>query len=223
MFNTNDRTMLSARLTRWSGLALMLAGALIAIPTLFHPSDADPRAFQSAAWAPVHALLIVGAISSLFGQIGLYRAQAERTGALGLAGFILSLSGTTLVVAALVADAFVIPVLAADPAGQALLDPAGPLFGGALGLVFLVMGVTFALGSILLGFATARAAVLPRWAGALILAGGPPLAFTPPLPPLVGIAGALLLGAGYLWAGYAIWAGQAADTVVQPRELGAAG
>jgi hypothetical protein len=30
---------------RWSGLALMLAGLLIAIPTLFHPSDADPRAF----------------------------------------------------------------------------------------------------------------------------------------------------------------------------------
>jgi hypothetical protein len=45
MFNANDQTMLSARLVRWSGLALMLAGLLIAIPTLFHPSDADPRAF----------------------------------------------------------------------------------------------------------------------------------------------------------------------------------
>jgi hypothetical protein len=171
---------------------------------------------------PVHALLIAGAICSLFGQIGLYRAQAERTGALGLVGFILGISGTALVVAALVADAFVLPVLAANPAGQALLDPAGPLFGGALGLIFLLMAVTFGLGSILLGFATARAGVLPRWAGALILAGGPLLGFTPPLPTYVGITGALLLGAGYLWAGYAIWAGQAAVAALQPRGVGAA-
>jgi hypothetical protein len=182
MFNTNEQTRDSARLTRGSGLALMLAGLLTAIPTLFHPSDADPRAFQSAAWAPVHALLIVGAIISLFGLIGLYRVQAERSGALGLVGFILGFSGTALVVAALVVDAFVLPVLAANTAGPALLDSAGPLFGGALGLVFLLMAVTFALGSILLGFATARADVLPRWAGALILVGGPLLGFTPPLP-----------------------------------------
>ena len=217
MVNTNEQTLVSARLTRWSGLALMLAGLLIAIPTLFHPSDADPRAFQSAAWTPVHALLIVGAILSLFGLIGLYRVQAERTGALGLAGFILSISGTALVVAALVVDAFVLPVLGADTAGQALLDPAGPLFGGALGLVFQMMAATFGLGSILLGFATARAGVLPRWAGALILVGGPLLGFTPPLPTSAGMAGALLLGAGYLWAGYTIWAGQAASAVVQSR------
>jgi len=217
MFNTNEQTMVSARLTRWSGLALMLAGVFIAIPTLFHPSDADPRAFQSAAWVPVHALLIVGAIISLFGLIGLYRVQAERTGALGLAGFVFSVFGTALVVAALVVDAFVLPVLAADPAGRALLDPAGPLFGGALGLVFLLMAVTFALGSMMLGFATARAGVLPRWSGALILVGGPLLGFTPPLPTSAGMAGALLLGAGYLWAGYAIWAGQAAGAQVQSR------
>jgi hypothetical protein len=170
---------------------------------------------------PVHALLIAGAISSLFGLVGLYRAQAERIGALGLVGFILSVVGTALVVAALVADAFVLPILAADPVGQTLLDPAGPLFGGALGLVFLLMAVTFALGSISLGFATARAGVLPRWAGALILVGGPLLGFTPPLPTSAGMAGALLLGAGYLWAGYAIWIGQAAGAVVQARGAGA--
>jgi hypothetical protein len=206
---------------RWSGLALMLAGVFIALPTLFHPSDADPRAFQNVAWAPVHALLIVGAISALFGLIGLYRVQADRVGALGLAGCILSLGGTALVVAALVVDAFVLPILAADQAGQALLDPAGPLFGGALGLVFLTMAVTVALGSIALGFATARAGVLPRWAGALILAGGPLLGFTPPLPSFVGMVGAVLLGAGYLWAGYAIWADQGARTAAQPRGVSA--
>jgi hypothetical protein len=199
----------------------MLAGLLIAIPTLFHPSDADPRAFLNPAWAPVHALLIVGAIISMFGLVGLYRVQADRVGALGLAGFVLGFAGSALVVAGLVADAFVLPVLAADPAGQALLDPAGPLLGAALGLIFLAMGVTFALGAVLLGLATARAGVLPRWAGALIAIGGPLLAFTPPLPPLIGIAGAVLLGAGYFWSGYAIWAGPAAHATVGSREVSA--
>jgi hypothetical protein len=220
--NSNDHLTLSARLTRWSGLALLLAGLLIAIPTLFHPSDSDPQAFLNAAWTPVHALLITGAILSMFGLIGLYRVQAERTGALGLVGFVLSFIGSALVVAALVADAFVLPVIAADPAGRALLDPAGPLFGGALGLVFLLMALTFSLGSILFGFATARSGVLPRWAGALILIGGPLLAFTPPLPTLAGMVGALLLGAGYLWAGYAIWAGHAVGAAIRSREVSAA-
>jgi hypothetical protein len=222
MFNTNEQTAVLGRLTRWGGLALMLAGLLIAIPTLFHPSESDPRAFLNAAWAPVHALLIAGAIVSMFGLIGLYHVQAARVGALGLAGFVFGFAGSALVVAALVADAFVIPVLAADPAGQALLDPAGPLFGGGLGLIFLLMGVTFSLGAILLGLATARAGVLPRWSGVLIAIGGPLLAFTPPLPTQAGIAGAVLLGAGYFWAGYAIWAGQAADAALRSREISAA-
>jgi hypothetical protein len=109
-----------------------------------------------------------------------------------LVGFILGLSSTALVVAALVADVFVLLVLAANAAGQALLDPAGVCHG-----------------------AGGRAA-------ALILAGGPLLSFTPPLPTLAGIVGALLLGAGYLWAGYAIWAGQAAGAALQARRVGAA-
>jgi hypothetical protein len=222
MFNTNEQPTISMRLVRWCGLALMLAGLLIAIPTLFHPSDADPRAFLNPAWAPVHVLLIAGAISSMFGLIGLYRVQADRAGALGLAGFVLGFAGSALVVAGLVADAFVLPVLAADAAGQALLDPAGPLLGAGLGLIFLSMGVTFGLGALLLGLATARAGVLPRWAGGLIAIGGPLLAFTPPLPPLVGIAGAVLLGAGYFWAGFTIWAGQAANATASSREVSAA-
>jgi hypothetical protein len=63
--------------------------------------------------------------------------------------------------------------------------------------------------------------LLPRWAGALIWVGGPLLGFTPPLPTSVGLVGALLLGAGYLWAGYAIWAGQVAGVMVQPRGVSA--
>jgi hypothetical protein len=105
-------------------------------------------------------------------------------------------------------DSYVVPVLAADIKTQPLLDEAGPLFGGPLGLVFMAAGLTFALGAILTGVATLRTTVLPRWAGLLLLVGGPLLAFTPPLPHLAGVIGGVLLGASYVWLGYSVWSGQ---------------
>src|SRR5262245_42227930 len=114
--------MSSSRLTRWSGLALLLAGVLVAIPMLFHPSDSDPQAFVRAAWLPVHSLLIGSVILMLFGLIGMYHIQADVIGVLGLAGFVLAFVGGALFVAVLVVDAFVIPALAASAAAQSLLD-----------------------------------------------------------------------------------------------------
>jgi hypothetical protein len=209
--------MSSSRLIRWSGLALLVAGLLLAIPVLLHPNDADPRAPLQAVWVPIHTLFICGAVLMLFGLIGLYVSQKERAGALGFAGFILSFIGNTLIVFVLGLEAFVIPALAADPLGQALLAPAGPLFGGPLGLALLIMAASFALGTILLGIATFRADVLPRWAGLLLLVGGPLLAFWPPLPQPVGVVGGALVGASFIWSGYAIWAGSGAGAIVDRK------
>ena len=142
--------MSSSRLIRPSGLALLLAGLLVAIPILFHPSDADPQAVLNSIWVPVHSLFVSGAVLMLFGLIGFYASQIERTGGLGLIGFILTFIGNALIVFVLALEAFVIPVIAANAAGQALLDPAGPLFGGLLGLVLLLMAGSFALGTILI-------------------------------------------------------------------------
>jgi hypothetical protein len=206
-------SMSSSRLVRWSGLALLLAGILIAVSALLHPSDADPRAALSSAWVPVHIMFTAGAVLTLFGLIGFYGAQADAAGRLGLIGFILTFTGNSLVVALLMLEAFVIPALAADAAGQALLDPAGPLFGGALGIALLLMAASFALGSILLGIATARAGALPRLAGVLLIAGGPLLALWPPLPQIVGTAGAVLLGASFVWSGYVLWSRPAARSL----------
>ena len=197
--------MLSTKLIRWSGLALLLAGVLIAIPILLHPDEtADPMAVLGSSWLIIHTIFIIGDILSLFGLVGLYTRQAQATGRLGLIGFILALIGSALFVGVLTIDSYVIPVLAANPATQPLLDEAGPLFGGPLGLIFMSAGVTFALGTLLTGITLLRGGVLPRWAGLLLLIGGPLLAFSPPLPHLVGTVGGVLLGASYIWLGYAL-------------------
>src|SRR5690348_3792303 len=114
--------MSSTSLTRWSGLALLLSGALIAVPIVFHPSYADPQALLRPAWLPVHTALTISAILALFGLVGLYNRLRERNGWLGWIGFVLLFTGTALFVAVLSIEAFVLPALASSAAGQTFLD-----------------------------------------------------------------------------------------------------
>jgi hypothetical protein len=66
--------------------------------------------------------------------------------------------------------------------------------------------LVFSFGYISLGFAIARAGVLPRGAGILLAFGGPVVAFAPPIGVQVVIAlGHALFGLGLMWLGYALW------------------
>jgi hypothetical protein len=202
--------MSSASLIRWCGGALLLAGAILGVSTLLHPNEvADPEAVLSSAWVIVHTAYVPGFVLVLFGLTGLYARLAERGGRLGLAGFVLSFIGGALFLVVVVTEAAIVPAIAASDAGPTLLDPAGPLFGGELGLIFLAGQVAFSVGVILFGISIVRADVLPRPAGLLLL-GAPLAAFWPPLPQLVGVAGGVQLGLGYAWLGYAVWSGASA-------------
>jgi hypothetical protein len=199
---------MSSKLVGWSGRALLLAGVLIAVPVLFHPNDvAHPETVLSTTWVIVHSLFAAGTVLALLGLPGLYARQAEAAGKLGLVGFVLTFVGSALFAAALVLEAFVVPPIATE--APKLLDPSGPLFGGPLGICLLFAGTTFALGAILLGFATVRAGVLPRFSAVpFLMVGAPLLAFWPPLPYLVGVTGGVLVGIGFGWLGYALLSGE---------------
>jgi hypothetical protein len=199
--------MLSSKLTRWAGLALLLAGVLIAVPVVLHPDEtAEPSTLLTNSWLIIHSIFIVGNVLSILGLMGLYARHAQALGRGGLMGFILITIGNALFVGVLMIDSYVVPALAADIKTQPLLDEAGPLFGGPLGLVFMISGLIFSLGAILTGLTIMRTSVLPRWAG-LFLLGGPLLAFTPPLPHLAGVVGGALMGISFVWLGYALWSG----------------
>jgi hypothetical protein len=197
--------MSSTSLIRWSGVALLLAGALIAVPILFHPSYADPQALMRPVWVPIHTALTISAILALFGLVGLYTRLRERSGWFGLIGFVLIFTGTALFVAGLSIEAFVLPALASSAAGQTLLEPAGPLFGGPLNVFLLLTSGIFSLGCLLFCVAILRSGIDGRWVGLLLL-GGILLAFWPPLPDLVGIIGGVSLGLGFIWFGYILLA-----------------
>jgi hypothetical protein len=207
--------MSSTSLIRWSGVALLLSGALIAVPIVFHPSYADPQALMRPAWLPVHTALTIAAILGLFGLVGLYSRLRERSGWFGLIGFVLIFTGTALFVAVLSIESFVLPALASSASGQMLLDPAGPLFSGPLNVFLLLTSGIFSLGCLLFCVSILRSGISGRWVGLLLL-GGILLAFWPPLPDLVGIIGGVLLGLGFIWFGYILLATRG-ERVVQAQ------
>ena len=194
-----------SKFMRLSGILLLLGGLLVAFSWSFHPLEPDHHAMQSTRWLIVHGLAGIGLVLSVPGLMGLYIQVAEESGVLGLIGFILAVIGTALYAGAILfIEVATLPFIAALPIAEELFTATPPAFMAVFAATF----ITFALGFVLLGIATLRGPVLPRWSGLLLLIGAPLFAFpVPPAPVIVNTVGAVLFGLGYVWLGYALWAG----------------
>ena len=196
-------------LSRWSGVACILAGLLITLTTLVHPSRETPEIIleQELRLVTAHWLGTFFGGFLLLGLPGLYAAQSERAGRLGLVSFLMLFFGMLF---GTVAGnyGFMAPVLAAQ--APAMLDAinAYPPVAALNGLWI----VGFFFGFILFGIATLRARVLPRQAGSLMIIGSPlqlvggvlsQFVFEPLF--IVVILGSVALGLGLAWAGYSLW------------------
>ena len=154
----------------------------------------------SLSWALIESSDAIAQVGMLGALVGLHVRQAQNYGRLGTAGFVVALVGTACVFLATV-----IWLFTAYEVGE--------------GFILDVLEVPWILGWLvgfpLLGIATFRAKVLPRWCG-LLLAAYPAvflLAFS-----LVGFYGEVrvLLGLPWLTLGYALWSERDAS-VGQPR------
>ncbi len=194
------------KLLRWSGLASILAGVLFALATVLHPPSEDVPAIITAAWVPAHDIGWVANLLLLLGLVGLYGRQAEKTGWLGLLGFVLAFIGVTLESGGNFSSVTLMPDLAATVPNALTTLMNRPPFAFPVAVV--VFGLTLmascTLGFLLFGFATLRANVLPRWAGLLLIIGVL-LAFGSGVSPLIGLVAAVLFGLGLVWLDYALW------------------
>jgi hypothetical protein len=203
----------ASKLIRWAGLAAMAAGSLFVVMQAIHPLD-ELANVTSARWALVHVLGVAMGFLGLFGVTGIYTRQAEETGWLGLAGYLLLSLFYALTLAFQFIEAFVSPLLASEAprfvegflaiaAGRA-----GEFNMGALPTVYALTGFAgYMLGGLLLGIATFRGGVLPRWAGALLATGVVlPLITTGLIPHPFDRILALPVGGAVAWLGYALWA-----------------
>jgi len=211
--------MSTKNLSRWSGIACILAGLLLALATLIHPSRETPEIIleQEVRLVAAHWLFTFSCGFLLLGLPGLYAAQSERAGRLGLVGFLMLFFGT-LFFAISNNYGFIAPVLAAQ--APAMLDAINA-YPPVVALNAL-LAVGFFVGFILFGIATLRARVLPRQTGILMIMGSPLNMVGAVLGLLVSealwivaILGALVLGLGLAWAGYSLWSSKI-TSVLQP-------
>jgi len=187
---------------RWSGVALLIAGVLVAVATVLHPDETVPGVYSQSIWATSHMVLFAGTVLALFGLLGLYAALADQ-GWLALGGFVLAFIGNVMLAAIAVMEAWIAPMIAGLGAPGAELLSSGP--EGSFGLVVIASMVAFAAGSLLLGAAVLRSNILPKWAGILLAVGGITAPFVPPLPHVLLPIGGLCIGVAFVWLGYSIW------------------
>ena len=210
--------MTNANLIRWAGLSAIVAGICYVLVGLFHPLNV-PASVTTPRWIIVHVIAMAMSIFGLFGMAGLYARQVEKSGWLGLAGYLLFSVWLALILGFTFVEVFILPALAtAAPAfvegWMGMLEgPPGAMDLGALPALWTLSGPIYILGGLLFGIATFRAGILPRWAGILLAVGttiGPiAILFPPEYEPKVAVP----VGLALAWLGYALWS--------EPRALAA--
>ena len=201
----------AASLTRWAGLAAVVGGSLFVGVQAVHPPE-TLAAVTTGTWALVHAGGVAMCLLILLGLVGIYARQAEETGWLGLAGFLLFGLMWALTAAFQFAEGLILPLLATD--APAFVEGFLGITSGAtsavnLGVLPAVYALTsglYLVGGVLFGVATLRAGVLPRWAGGALAAGTmAPLALSLLLPHEFIRLAAVPVGIALALLGAALW------------------
>lgn len=210
--------MTDSKLIRWTGLSAVLAGVLFVAIQPIHPPD-TLASVTTSTWAIVHYATLVMTILFVVGITGIYARQVEETGWLGLTGFVLLSLGLLITAAFVFVEAFISPLLAESQPGfvEGLL---GLVSGsendvdlGALPALWSASGFLFPGGCLVFGIAILRARILPRWASG-VFAFGLPVA-------VIGVSllaadlhrlGAIPVGVGLAWLGYALWSERREET-----------
>jgi hypothetical protein len=210
-----ENTMSSATLFRLSGLALLIALPLQIVGFVLHPPSEQVVDVLKPIYGPAHLIILfVSWMFALLGLTGFYARQAHQAGVLGLVGFAATMFAAAYHSYLLLYEAYATPLLAQEPATQALIWD-GPLAhgAGALGPLAFLSILAFPL----FGIVTVRAGVLPRLAGWLQIASVPVFFLSifimdPDAPAPFGTEGVspiaflyYLTFIGYAWGGYALW------------------
>jgi hypothetical protein len=172
----------------------------------------------SLPWLLVTLMFLIGSLPFVIGLPGMYLRQAGRAGVLGFVGFILLFFALLLGGAAFAMLQIIVLPYLAQKAAQLIGPNNGP---AALFLFFIATGLILSIGAILLGIATTRARVFPRWTGILLLVAGIVSLLTiPPLPSPIGdlleLASFIILSAAFLWCGYTLIAGERGTVEAAP-------
>ena len=206
----NKPKITTATLMRLAGLSAILAGLCFIVMGMFHPVNV-PASVTTATWVNIHIFATALGIFGLFGMAGLYARQAEKSGWLGLAGFVLFCLWLGIIMPFSFVEAFILPRLTTE--SPAFVAGILGMFSGVpsevdLGILptlWNISGPLYIFGPLLFGIATFRADVLPRWAGGLLVLGSVLVPVGAVVPPEYQPKIMLPIGLAFVWLGYALW------------------
>ena len=201
----------ASSLIRWAGLSAAMAGIIFAGIQPIHPPDVL-ASVNTSAFIIITSFKTVMCIFGLLGITGLYVRQAEKTGWLGLAGYLLLTLFYAVQMCFAFAEPLILPLLTtvAPTFVESVMGMSsgagGPMNLGAFATVYSLLPVVYLLGLLLFGIATFRANILPRWAAGLLALSGPlAIIMVALLPHWIERFAAVPMGIALAWLGFALF------------------
>jgi hypothetical protein len=200
----------SATLSRAAGVAAAAAGLIFIGVQVGHP-HLDATSVVTTEVVVRNSLKVVMAALALVGLTGMYLRQVKQTGVLGLVGYVVISLGYLLMMGTAYTAAFVLPEVATTMPGYVdavTAAASGRATTGDLGLlaaVFKVQEFGYLAGGLLFGIALFRARVFPRWASAMLAAGGAVTVVLALMPDAFYRLLAFPNGIAMIALGYSLW------------------
>jgi len=219
LMNTNRQTAIkeskmkvtTPNLIRAAGLSAVVAGTIFAVIQPIHPPDVI-ASVTTSAFIIITSFKTVMSIFGLFGIAGLYARHVEKTGWLGLAGYLLLTIFYAVQMCYSFAEPLILPLLVTDSPNfvSSALGMAsgagGPMNLGAFATVYQIVSMLYLLGLLLFGIAIFRARILPRGAAVLLALSGPlAVIMGALLPHQFARYAAILMGIALIWLGFALF------------------
>ena len=211
-------TITTTTLTRAAGVAAVVGGLLYLGVQINHP-HLDLDFISTTEWTLRQTMKVLFATLSLAGITGMYLRQVERTGVLGLIGYLVLALGFVFMVSIEVVGAVILPAIVHSSPDYvtgilAVAVPGGHAVGdiGLMEPLINLDGVLYLAGGLLFGIALFRANVLARWAAALLALGAVATLAIALLPQVNFRLFAIPTGVALVGLGCSLWRDQRTTT-----------
>jgi len=169
----NEFVVISAYLNLFAGIALLVYWYAFAI---FMPygelSTTLAILVRNRHWVWINVLGVLGALTGLLGQGGIYVIQMSNANWVGSFGFYIAVTGTTFLIGTMLWETVLWPILVKYE--ESLLDFQGPIYTSKTFLPFFIFaGLIYSAGYVLVGIGIVQAGILPKIAGILLTVGAP--------------------------------------------------
>lgn len=159
-------------------------------------------------WTWINVLGVIGAVTGLLGQAGIYVIQIENITWYATVGFYVATLGTTLLIGTMLWETILWPILVKHD--ETLLNFQGPIYTSKTFFpFFIVAGLIYSAGYILVGIGIVQSSILPSMPGYLMAIGAPTFGLGSMFGKLQVYPrslGVTLMSIGLIWLGFGMLA-----------------